>query len=116
MKQHERHTHLDDERAGRMVKGHMDIMLRLRQQYIYEATPPLLEKLRMDISQKDAAALREHAHSLKGSSSIICAPRALALACALEQAAMGRDLLSAETMLTALDKELEILSGFVHKE
>jgi len=109
----EREAHFDDERACAMVKGSMDIMQLLRQKFLYEAGPQLLAKLQKSLEQANLEGLREAAHSLKGSSSTVCAPRATRLAQELEQAAMDQDLEQAGRLVQEFEAELQTLQDSV---
>ncbi len=105
--------HFDEARALRMVKGSQEIVLLLRQKFVFEAAPTLLDKLRAALDAGQVGPLREAAHSLKGSAATVCAPLALELATRLEELARNGDLVFAGPLLAALAQELAVLEQLV---
>jgi CheY-like chemotaxis protein/HPt (histidine-containing phosphotransfer) domain-containing protein len=71
-----------------------------------ESAPPLLAQMRAAASQGDGAALRQAAHTLKGSVGNFAARRAVSIAQQLEDMGENGDMSGAGNALAALDAEL----------
>ncbi len=89
----------------------MEIMDLLRQKFLYEVAPDLLQRLQSGLAADDLGVLRDAAHSFKGSASTVCAQRAQELAQQLELAAANSNLQTASSLVAELEQELAVLQG-----
>lgn len=80
----------------------------------FEEYPKFALRLTQSLSQKDFGALREAAHSLKGSLGYLGAANGEALAFAVEQASLGRDLARAGDLVAQLMAYIEALRQLMH--
>ncbi|MGD9635147.1 MAG: Hpt domain-containing protein [Pirellulales bacterium] len=77
--------------------------------FFLEDSPPLLNELHAAARQADAKAVRSAAHALKGLAAGCGGVRAAQAAQRVEHAGAAGDLEDIDTLLEALDKELETL-------
>lgn len=105
--------HFDDERAHKMVRGDNGIIVLLRQKFIYEVAPQMMEKLHECLKNSDVQTLHNTAHSMKGAAATICATRILDAAKTLEKAGEEQDFAPVPELLQELEQELVILQGLV---
>lgn len=77
-----------------------------------DTTPPLLERLKAAIAQKDAAATKA-AHEIKGASGYIAAPEMAVMAREIEQAIKNEDWDAAEQQLERMETAFIRILGFV---
>jgi len=78
-----------------------------------QASPELIEKLRGTISSGDVAAVRNAAHTLKGSSRAIGAEQMGALCEILEHQARDGDLNGADRRLAEIERRYQALSAYI---
>ena len=75
--------------------------------------PDQIETLRVAIEDKDAEALTEKAHALKGSSANLCADRMSTVALQLEQMGRKKNLSNGERVFTELGAEAQRLREYI---
>jgi HPt (histidine-containing phosphotransfer) domain-containing protein len=81
-----------------------DILVELVEMYLGD-TPPRLVALREAVGQSDAEAVKQIAHSVKGSSGNLGAQRMARLCAELETAGTNRDLARATRLLRRIEAE-----------
>jgi two-component system, sensor histidine kinase and response regulator len=99
---------LDESLALSRVGGDSDLLREIVELFLADY-PVTLEKIRSAVSARDAAAIEQHAHSLKGSVSTFGAQNAFDAALTLERQGRTGDLSGVETGLTQLERALGAL-------
>src|SRR5271154_2079312 len=108
---------LDEALALSRVGGDSDLLREIVELFLADY-PSTLDKIRSAVSARDASAIEQHAHSLKGSVSTFGAENAFNAALALERQGRTKDLADVEAGLSqlegalgALRPELESIQG-----
>lgn len=99
---------LDESLALSRVGGDVDLLKEVAELFL-DDYPLTLEKIKSAVAGRDATALEQHAHSLKGSVSTFGANRAFEAAYTLEKQGRSGDLAGAQEGLLQLEKALEAL-------
>ena len=99
---------LDEALALSRVGGDSDLLREIVELFLADY-PISLEKIRSAVEARDAAALEQHAHSLKGSVSTFGAQSAFNAALALERQGRTGDLGDVEAGLNQLEQALGAL-------
>jgi len=99
---------LDEELALSRVGGDTDLLREIAELFLADY-PMTLEKIRAAVSARDAVAIEQHAHSLKGSVSTFGAQSAFDAALALERQGRTRELADVEAGLRQLESALGAL-------
>lgn len=99
---------LDESLALSRVGGDRDLLREVVELFLNDY-PDVLEKIRAAVSRRDAGALEQHAHSLKGSVSTFGAQWAFDAALALERKGRSGDLSGIEEGLGQLEYALGTL-------
>lgn len=99
---------LDAELALSRVGGDTDLLHEIVDLFLADY-PVTLEKIRVAVSARDAIAIEQHAHSLKGSVSTFGAQSAFEAALALERQGRSRDLGAVDAGLSQLEVALGAL-------
>jgi PAS domain S-box-containing protein len=99
---------LDESLALSRVGGDAELLKEVVELFL-DDYPSTFEKIKTAVASRDATALEQHAHSLKGSVSTFGANRAFEAAFELEKQGRSGDLTGAEDGLLHLEKTLEAL-------
>ena len=99
---------LDEAVALSRVGGDLDLLKEVVELFLDEY-PSAMEKIRGAVASRNASALEQHAHSLKGSVSTFGANRAFEAAFRLEKQGRSGDLATAPEGLAELEQALEAL-------
>ena len=99
---------LDEELALSRVGGDTDLLREIVDLFLADY-PNTLEKIRAAVAVRDAVAIEQHAHSLKGSVSTFGAQNAFEAALALERQGRSRELGDVEAGLHQLESALVAL-------
>jgi PAS domain S-box-containing protein len=99
---------LDESLALSRVGGDVDLLKEVAELFL-DDYPATLEKIKSAVAGRDATALEQHAHSLKGSVSTFGANRAFEAAYALEKQGRSGDLTGAPEGLAQLENALQAL-------
>ena len=105
---------LDTEKAIDMIGGDMELLKEILDIFVADL-PRKLDDLRAGISTGDATLVKRAAHSLKGSSSNICAEGVRKIAADMEQLAGDGDLATAASKMPSLESELARLKEAIGK-
>lgn len=99
---------LDEALALSRVGGDTDLLREIVELFL-DDYPNTLEKIRSAVAVRDAVAIEQHAHSLKGSVSTFGAQNAFEAAFALEKQGRSRELGDVEAGLRQLESALGAL-------
>jgi PAS domain S-box-containing protein len=99
---------LDESLALSRVGGDAELLKEVVELFL-DDYPATFERIKSAVASRDASALEQHAHSLKGSVSTFGAERAFEAAFTLEKQGRSGDLTAAQDGLLQLQKALEAL-------
>jgi CheY-like chemotaxis protein len=99
---------LDESLALSRVGGDLDLLKEVAELFL-DDYPSTFEKIKAAVASRDATALEQHAHSLKGSVSTFGANRAFEAAFTLEKQGRSGDMTGASDGLRQLEQALEAL-------